>query len=177
MLPCAAMLAVRAGLLFCAPAPHRPPLPCAVLLLGCAPDGHLATMEPLYTSTPGPKTATLSFAVLVCTPSTREGDCKVRCGLCAPAALACGAASTNFTAADLCCSPPQLCEPQYLSPRPQAFQQCVQQLRQTGQGFLVEEQLPVHGVGHSNGALLHLLIGSQFPVTNRSNILMSFNNQ
>ena len=60
---------------------------------------------------------------------------------------------------------------------PQAFQQCMQQLRQTGQGFLVEEQLPVHGVGHSNGALLHLLIGSQYPVTNKSNILMSFNNQ
>ncbi|GLC46383.1 hypothetical protein PLESTB_001769300 [Pleodorina starrii] len=36
---------------------------------------------------------------------------------------------------------------------------------------------PVFGVGHSNGSLLHLLIGSFFPGATESNIIMSFNNK
>ncbi|KAL4437405.1 hypothetical protein ABPG75_004544 [Micractinium tetrahymenae] len=41
-----------------------------------------------------------------------------------------------------------------------AFQAAVQQLRQQQGGWAAPPGLPVHGVGHSNGALLHLLIGS-----------------
>jgi hypothetical protein len=42
---------------------------------------------------------------------------------------------------------------------------------------MVPEGVGVHGLGHSNGALLHLLIGSLFAVPNTSNILLSFNNK
>lgn len=40
-----------------------------------------------------------------------------------------------------------------------------------------ERSLPVVGVGHSNGALLHLLIGSLFAEPSRANVLLSFNNR
>lgn len=36
---------------------------------------------------------------------------------------------------------------------------------------------PVFGLGHSNGSLLHLLIGSFFPGATESNVVMSFNNK
>jgi hypothetical protein len=65
--------------------------------------------------------------------------------------------------------PPQL----YL----QKFNACVEELRSSGQGFLVPDDRPVHGVGHSNGALLHLLIGSLYAAPNASNALISFNNK
>ncbi|KAL4429857.1 hypothetical protein ABPG77_010974 [Micractinium sp. CCAP 211/92] len=41
-----------------------------------------------------------------------------------------------------------------------AFDSAVQQLRTQQGGWAAPAGLPVHGVGHSNGALLHLLIGS-----------------
>lgn len=50
-------------------------------------------------------------------------------------------------------------------------------LRGSGQGFLVPEERAVHGVGHSNGALLHALIGAMFAPANASNALISFNNK
>ena len=50
-------------------------------------------------------------------------------------------------------------------------------LRASGQGFLVPEDRGVHGVGHSNGALLHLLIGATSAPPNASNVLLSFNNK
>ena len=51
------------------------------------------------------------------------------------------------------------------------------ELRASGQGFLVPEDRGVHGVGHSNGALLHLLIGATAAPPNASNVLLSFNNK
>jgi len=53
----------------------------------------------------------------------------------------------------------------------------VGELRASGQGFLVPEDRGVHGVGHSNGALLHLLIGATAAPPNASNVLLSFNNK
>lgn len=50
-------------------------------------------------------------------------------------------------------------------------------LRSSGQGWLVPEDRPIHGVGHSNGALLHLLIGSIYAPASASNVLISFNNK
>ncbi|EFJ53275.1 hypothetical protein VOLCADRAFT_72563 [Volvox carteri f. nagariensis] len=37
--------------------------------------------------------------------------------------------------------------------------------------------VPLFGVGHSNGSLLHMLIGSYFPGAANSNIIMSYNNK
>lgn len=37
--------------------------------------------------------------------------------------------------------------------------------------------VPVIGLGHSNGALLHLLIGAFFPGAAATNIVISFNNK
>ncbi len=59
----------------------------------------------------------------------------------------------------------------------QKFTTCVDTLRQTGRGYLVPDDKPIHGVGHSNGALLHLLIGSIYAPASASNVLISFNNK
>ena len=59
----------------------------------------------------------------------------------------------------------------------QRFSACVDTLRRNGQGYLVPDDSPVHGIGHSNGALLHLLIGSIYAPASASNILISFNNK
>ena len=59
----------------------------------------------------------------------------------------------------------------------QNFTTCVDTLRQTGRGYLVPDDRPIHGIGHSNGALLHLLIGSIYAPASASNILISFNNK
>jgi hypothetical protein len=61
--------------------------------------------------------------------------------------------------------------------RAQRFEAAVGELRASGQGFLVPEDRGVHGVGHSNGALLHLLIGATAAPPNASNVLLSFNNK
>ncbi|BDA45920.1 hypothetical protein COCOBI_08-0120 [Coccomyxa sp. Obi] len=57
------------------------------------------------------------------------------------------------------------------------FNGCVEALRGLGQGFLVPEERAVHGIGHSNGALLHALIGAMFAPPNASNALISYNNK
>ena len=59
----------------------------------------------------------------------------------------------------------------------QRFSACIDTLRRNGQGYLVPDDRPVHGIGHSNGALLHLLIGSIYAPASASNILISFNNK
>lgn len=59
----------------------------------------------------------------------------------------------------------------------QSFQDTLTTLRQTNQGWIVPEGKPLHGVGHSNGALLHLLIGSQYGAVNDSNVAISYNNK
>jgi len=59
----------------------------------------------------------------------------------------------------------------------QKFNATVDSLRQTGQGYLVPDDRPIHGIGHSNGALLHLLIGSIYAPASASNVLISFNNK
>ena len=42
---------------------------------------------------------------------------------------------------------------------------------------LGRSDLPVYGMGHSLGSLLHLLIATQYPVQRAGSILMSFNNK
>lgn len=60
----------------------------------------------------------------------------------------------------------------------QAFEAAVSELRGDRlQRWAVPQGLPVHGVGHSNGALLHLLIGCQLRTPNQSNVIISFNNK
>lgn len=39
------------------------------------------------------------------------------------------------------------------------------------------EDLPVYGVGHSLGSLIHLLISSRYAIQRAGNVLMSFNNK
>ena len=50
-------------------------------------------------------------------------------------------------------------------------------LHETSDAWLIPSDATIHGVGHSNGALLHLLIASMFKVPNVSNIIISFNNK
>ena len=64
-----------------------------------------------------------------------------------------------------------------ISVRVQDFMSSVDVMRQTNQAWMVPRGLPVHGIGHSNGALLHLLIGSQSRSENASNVIISYNNK
>ena len=60
----------------------------------------------------------------------------------------------------------------------QGFEAALAELRADRyQRWAVPQGLPVHGVGHSNGALLHLLIGCQQATPNTSNVIISFNNK
>ena len=59
----------------------------------------------------------------------------------------------------------------------QMFMSTLAMLRGGERRALAPPGLPVHGVGHSNGALLHLLIGSLYAPGNASNIIISFNNK
>lgn len=59
----------------------------------------------------------------------------------------------------------------------QSFDSCVAKLRESEHAALVPKDVPVHGVGHSNGALMHLLISSLHQSTVASNVLMSYNNK
>lgn len=59
----------------------------------------------------------------------------------------------------------------------QSFQACLAALRGSSDAWLAPQGAPIHGVGHSNGALLHLLIASIHRVPNRSNVIISFNNK
>jgi hypothetical protein len=44
--------------------------------------------------------------------------------------------------------------------------------------WMVPATVPTLGVGHSNGALLHLLLGSLYPEeTYAANVVMSYNNK
>ena len=52
-----------------------------------------------------------------------------------------------------------------------AFERCMSLLRDETQG------LPVFGVGHSLGSLVHLLISSRYPVQRAGNVFLSFNNR
>jgi len=66
----------------------------------------------------------------------------------------------------------------WLTPRPsQNFLRCVTQLRNEGRGLWVPEDAPLHGIGHSNGALMHLLIGAFYDRPVASNVAISFNNK
>ena len=46
-----------------------------------------------------------------------------------------------------------------------------------GRAWAAPIAAPVHGVGHSNGALMHAMIGSLLNPNNASNVLISFNNR
>ncbi|GIL67641.1 hypothetical protein Vafri_20982 [Volvox africanus] len=59
----------------------------------------------------------------------------------------------------------------------QQFLDSVDELRRSGRGDWAPLEVPTLGLGHSNGSLMHLLIGSFFPGATESNILMSFNNK
>ena len=59
-----------------------------------------------------------------------------------------------------------------------AFDAAVAELRAGGRAFRAPPGAPVVGVGHSNGALLHLLMGAALPGRNAAgNVLISFNNK
>lgn len=62
---------------------------------------------------------------------------------------------------------------------PQAFQDTLQALRQGGPQYswMAPEPLPLLGVGHSNGALLHLLVGAMCKPAYKGNVIISFNNK
>jgi len=59
----------------------------------------------------------------------------------------------------------------------QDFLRTLDVLRGSELAWTVPQGAELHGVGHSNGALLHLLIGSQFRTSNASNVVISFNNK
>ena len=50
-------------------------------------------------------------------------------------------------------------------------------MRESGLEAAVPENVPTHGIGHSNGSLMHLLIGSFFQAPYDSNVLLSYNNK
>ncbi|KAI8463608.1 MAG: hypothetical protein J3K34DRAFT_388971 [Monoraphidium minutum] len=58
-----------------------------------------------------------------------------------------------------------------------SFRAAVGELRAGGRGYLAPPGSAVVGVGHSNGALLHLLIGALLPGHAAANVLVSFNNK
>lgn len=58
----------------------------------------------------------------------------------------------------------------------QTFVDSVAELRRSGRSYLVPQKAPFFGVGHSNGALLHLLIGSLEPAATQANVIISYNN-
>jgi hypothetical protein len=58
-----------------------------------------------------------------------------------------------------------------------AFSAALAELRASGRGYLAPPGAPVVGVGHSNGALLHLLIGAVAPGHADANVLVSYNNK
>ncbi|XP_050889164.1 uncharacterized protein LOC127131561 [Lathyrus oleraceus] len=51
------------------------------------------------------------------------------------------------------------------------FDRCYRTLQET------VKELPIFGVGHSLGSLVHLLIGSRYAVQRSGNVLMAFNNK
>ncbi|MEW5297033.1 MAG: hypothetical protein WDW36_000269 [Sanguina aurantia] len=60
----------------------------------------------------------------------------------------------------------------------QQFNDSLSELRGSpGSRSLAPEGLPIVGLGHSNGSLLHLLIGSTESTATTSNVLMSYNNK
>jgi hypothetical protein len=56
------------------------------------------------------------------------------------------------------------------------FLDSVAELRSSGRSYLVPAKAPCFGVGHSNGALLQLLIGSLEPGATQANVIISYNN-
>jgi alpha-beta hydrolase superfamily lysophospholipase len=58
----------------------------------------------------------------------------------------------------------------------QAFVDSLAELRATGRAYLAPPKAPQFGVGHSNGALLHLLIGAFEPGASDANVIISYNN-
>lgn len=58
----------------------------------------------------------------------------------------------------------------------QAFLDSLAELKATGRSYLVPPKAPQFGVGHSNGALLHLLISSYEPGATDANVIISYNN-
>lgn len=58
-----------------------------------------------------------------------------------------------------------------------SFRAAVAELRASGRAYLAPPGSAVVGVGHSNGALLHLLVGAAAPGHARANVLVSFNNK
>lgn len=59
----------------------------------------------------------------------------------------------------------------------QSYMSCIQNMKEIGLDEAVPSHVPTHGIGHSNGALMHLLIGSLVQAPYTSNVLMSFNNK
>lgn len=54
------------------------------------------------------------------------------------------------------------------------FDRCLRKLKSKSPDL---DSVPVYGVGHSLGALAHLLIGARYAVERQGNVLISFNNK
>lgn len=57
------------------------------------------------------------------------------------------------------------------------FDRCMRALMDDSKYRPLVENLPVYGVGHSLGALTHLLIGARYAVQRKGNVIISFNNR
>jgi alpha-beta hydrolase superfamily lysophospholipase len=58
----------------------------------------------------------------------------------------------------------------------QSFVDSIQELRTAGRSYLVPPRAPQFAVGHSNGALLHLLTSSFEQGATQGNVIISYNN-
>jgi predicted alpha/beta hydrolase len=54
------------------------------------------------------------------------------------------------------------------------FDRCLRKLKEDSFEL---DAVPVYGIGHSLGALAHLLIGARYAVERQGNVLISFNNK
>ncbi|KAG0621582.1 hypothetical protein M758_3G031800 [Ceratodon purpureus] len=57
------------------------------------------------------------------------------------------------------------------------FDRCLRALMDDSRYRPLVEEMPIYGVGHSLGALTHLLIGARYAVQRKGNIILSFNNR
>lgn len=60
---------------------------------------------------------------------------------------------------------------------PQDFLGTLDVLQSSDKAWMAPQGAPLHGVGHSNGALMHLLISSLARTENASNVIISYNNK
>ena len=85
-----------------------------------------------------------------------------------------GCADLNGARRSAACELPAFCEP---GCGMQDFEACTRQLRSSRLSWAVPDDAPLHGIGHSNGALMHLLLGAIAAQPYASTVIISFNNK